>query len=104
KIVSKASDDFPDPDTPVTTTSAPRGRSTSIPFRLCSEAPRTDRTFTPALYGQRLPAATAATPRPRRPPCLSPLCYPPRLPASLLPKDLMNHRVNRSATTLLAVV
>ena len=46
QIVSKASDDLPEPDTPVTTVIAPRGRSTSMPLRLCSLAPRTDRMVT----------------------------------------------------------
>ena len=45
-MVSKASDDLPEPDTPVTTVIAPRGRSTSMPLRLCSLAPRTDSMFT----------------------------------------------------------
>ena len=39
-MVSKASDDFPDPDGPVNTISRPRGRSRSTPFRLCCRAPR----------------------------------------------------------------
>src|SRR6478609_1102734 len=39
--VPKASDDFPDPDTPVNTTIASRGTSTSTLRRLCSLAPRT---------------------------------------------------------------
>src|SRR4051812_7152796 len=38
--VSKAREDFPDPDRPVNTTSASRGRSRSTFFRLCSRAPR----------------------------------------------------------------
>src|SRR3546814_16290489 len=38
--VSKASDDFPDPDRPVTTTSLWRGKSTEIFLRLCVRAPR----------------------------------------------------------------
>src|SRR5579864_5923294 len=39
-MVSKASEDFPEPDRPVNTTSLSRGISTSIFFRLCSRAPR----------------------------------------------------------------
>src|SRR3546814_15839462 len=39
-MVSKASDDLPEPDSPVITTSLLRGRVTSIFFRLCSRAPR----------------------------------------------------------------
>src|SRR5690606_22033582 len=39
-MVSKARDDFPDPDGPVKTTSRLRGISRSIPFRLCWRAPR----------------------------------------------------------------
>lgn len=41
-IVSKASDDFPDPLTPVTTTSELRGISSDISFKLCCRAPRTE--------------------------------------------------------------
>src|SRR3954471_1482967 len=40
-MVPKASDDFPEPDTPVNTASTSRGTSTSTPLRLCSRAPRT---------------------------------------------------------------
>ncbi len=40
KIVSKASDDFPEPETPVITTNLFRGTTTSIFLRLCSRAPR----------------------------------------------------------------
>src|SRR5271156_2280031 len=39
-MVSKASDDFPEPDSPVITTRLSRGRSTSMFLRLCSRAPR----------------------------------------------------------------
>src|SRR5712691_679824 len=39
-MVSKASDDFPDPDSPVKTTSLSRGLVRSTSFRLCSRAPR----------------------------------------------------------------
>src|SRR5215475_6131145 len=39
-MVSKASEDFPEPDRPVNTTSLSRGISTSTFFRLCSRAPR----------------------------------------------------------------
>src|SRR2546423_6816983 len=39
-MVSKASDDFPDPDTPVMTTNLLRGTTTSMFLRLCSRAPR----------------------------------------------------------------
>src|SRR5436190_18265647 len=42
-MVSKASDDFPEPDSPVITTRAFRGSSTSMFLRLCSRAPRTMR-------------------------------------------------------------
>src|SRR5688572_26036541 len=40
KMVSKASDDLPDPDTPVMTTNLLRGTTTSMFLRLCSRAPR----------------------------------------------------------------
>src|SRR5471030_2374589 len=39
-MVSKASDDFPEPDNPVNTTSRSRGISRSTFLRLCSRAPR----------------------------------------------------------------
>src|ERR1700753_1915929 len=39
-MVSKASEDFPEPDRPVNTTSRSRGISRSIFLRLCSRAPR----------------------------------------------------------------
>src|SRR5215470_765347 len=39
-MVSKASDDLPEPESPVNTTSWSRGISTSISLRLCSRAPR----------------------------------------------------------------
>src|SRR5258705_13803516 len=41
-MVSKASEDLPDPDSPVITTRLSRGKSTSMFFRLCSRAPRTE--------------------------------------------------------------
>ena len=40
KIVSKARLDLPDPDSPVKTISASRGRSSETSLRLCSRAPR----------------------------------------------------------------
>src|SRR5271170_6714682 len=43
KIVSNARLDFPDPDSPVNTISASRGKSSETSFRLCSRAPRTTR-------------------------------------------------------------
>src|SRR3989337_2664357 len=39
-MVSKASEDLPEPDSPVITTSLSRGRSSEIFLRLCSRAPR----------------------------------------------------------------
>ena len=39
-MVSNASEDFPDPDTPLTTVSFPCGMSQEIFFRLCVRAPR----------------------------------------------------------------
>src|SRR5882724_2245904 len=51
-MVSKASDDFPEPDSPVKTTSRSRGISRSTFLRLCSRAPRIviARVADPALY------------------------------------------------------
>src|SRR5690606_13459615 len=42
-MVSKASEDLPDPDRPVKTMSESRGRSSETFLRLCSRAPRTMR-------------------------------------------------------------
>src|SRR5205085_11002261 len=42
-MVSNASDDFPEPLTPVTIISLPTGSVTSMFFRLCVRAPRTTR-------------------------------------------------------------
>src|SRR5215472_12565948 len=39
-MVSNASEDLPEPDSPVITTRLSRGRSTSMFLRLCSRAPR----------------------------------------------------------------
>src|SRR4029078_9103825 len=39
-MVSKASEDLPEPDSPVITTSFSRGRSSEMFLRLCSRAPR----------------------------------------------------------------
>ena len=39
-MVSKASEDLPEPERPVNTTSLSRGISTSMSLRLCSRAPR----------------------------------------------------------------
>src|ERR1700745_106095 len=41
-MVSKASEDLPEPERPVKTTSLSRGISTSMFFRLCSRAPNGD--------------------------------------------------------------
>ena len=40
-MVSKASEDLPEPESPVMTTRLSRGMSTSMFLRLCSRAPRT---------------------------------------------------------------
>src|SRR5436190_7908692 len=50
-MVSKASDDLPEPDSPVKTTSLSRGISRSMFLRLCSRAPRVvvARVFDPAV-------------------------------------------------------
>src|ERR671920_1909046 len=40
-MVSNARDDFPLPESPVTTTITSRGKETVMSFRLCSRAPRT---------------------------------------------------------------
>ena len=50
---SRARDDFPDPDTPVTTLSLPMGMRASTLRRLCSEAPVTWMKAAPAATGRR---------------------------------------------------
>src|SRR5579885_883283 len=55
-MVSKASEDLPEPDRPVNTTSLSRGMVTSIFLRLCSRAPRMEiaRASPPFLPGLSL--------------------------------------------------
>ncbi len=55
-MVSKASDDLPEPDSPVMTVRLSRGMSTSTFLRLCSRAPRT--LMLPAIWLLRTPAAS----------------------------------------------
>src|SRR5574337_151555 len=80
-MVSKASEDLPDPLSPVMTTSWSRGISRSMDLRLCSRAPRmTMRSFamemnhTPAEgRGKTTPRARlGAAPSGRRRPALAP--------------------------------
>src|SRR5512140_3565716 len=63
-MVSKASDDLPEPDNPVITTSLLRGISTSMFFRLCTRAPRTDsQLWAMGVLGMRAgPVGTPAKP------------------------------------------
>src|SRR5204862_7648451 len=53
-MVSKASEDLPEPDSPVMTTSASRGIATVMSLRLCSRAPETtsasDRAMTTSVF------------------------------------------------------
>src|SRR3712207_2117328 len=51
-MVSKARLDFPEPDSPVKTISASRGRSRWTSLRLCSRAPRTTRRSNVIPVGQ----------------------------------------------------
>ncbi len=65
KIVSNASDDLPEPESPVITTSLSRGMSTDRFLRLCSFAPRTrmhrDGSGNPAARATTLAAAACGT-------------------------------------------
>src|SRR5258705_2651713 len=65
-MVSNASEDLPEPDSPVITTSWSRGISRSTDLRLCSRAPRmTIRSLAMAVYyTARLLGAPAASTRP----------------------------------------
>src|SRR5690349_3630117 len=49
KMMSNASDDLPDPDTPVSTVSWRRGISSEMFLRLCSRAPRREMTPGPEV-------------------------------------------------------
>src|SRR5688572_1844933 len=53
-MVSKASEDLPEPDRPVITTRLSRGRSRSTFLRLCSRAPRTEMYLWSAMPLRRL--------------------------------------------------
>ena len=55
--------DLPEPDTPVTDTKQPSGISTSMPFKLCSRAPRTT---SHSPRGSRRMAGTAIERLPER--------------------------------------
>src|ERR1041384_2598374 len=57
-MVSKASDDFPEPERPVITVSESRGISTSTFLRLCSRAPRMEMFFS-MLFLTEFPACCA---------------------------------------------
>src|SRR5436190_8869011 len=59
-MVSKASEDLPEPDSPVNTTSRSRGISTSMFFRLCSRAPRMVMAREEAALGWRLARSTSS--------------------------------------------
>src|ERR671934_47015 len=59
-MVSKASEDFPEPDRPVNTTSLSRGISTSTFFRLCSRAPRMVMAREEDAFGWRLARSTSS--------------------------------------------
>src|SRR3970282_945336 len=64
-MVSKASEDFPDPEMPVSTTNLSRGISTVTFFRLCSRAPRTMMRSSGILFSApptRHPAGAAPPP------------------------------------------
>src|SRR6478736_8847254 len=56
-MVSKASEDLPEPDSPVNTIRASRGISRSTFFRLCSRAPRTWIVLWASPTGVALPAS-----------------------------------------------
>src|SRR3972149_6085641 len=75
-MVSKASEDLPDPDSPVITTSRSRGISRSMFLRLCSRAPRMTMRSLAMLPGPRdvetvaeaPPGGRAGAPAEPRPP------------------------------------
>src|SRR5271166_750351 len=60
-MVSKASDDLPDPDRPVNTTSLSRGIARSTFLRLCSRAPRTTMARPPNKASTEAPALAACS-------------------------------------------
>src|SRR5512134_2810614 len=83
-MVSKASEDFPDPDRPVMTQRRFRGMVTETFLRLCSRAPRTIR-FSSAIALEN----TRGRPQPSTPPSVPPV--PPASPASSASSALSAH-------------
>src|SRR3989454_3691775 len=67
-MVSKASEDLPEPESPVRTTSWSRGSSTSMFLRLCSRAPRTTIRSLAMDHHYGGPAGSLPTLRRPRPP------------------------------------
>src|SRR5215472_14379054 len=61
KVVSKARLDFPEPESPVNTIMASRGRSRETSLRLCSRAPRTTSRSATARPSRRLKGVTIVT-------------------------------------------
>src|SRR6267154_6758426 len=66
-MVSKASEDLPEPDSPVNTTSRSRGISRSTFLRLCSRAPRIEITRPPSRLRRGRLSNRSVMPRFRRP-------------------------------------
>src|SRR4051794_39339900 len=65
-MVSKASDDLPEPESPVMTTRASRGMETVMSLRLCSRAPETTMESWRGIHNQCMsPADERAPARPR---------------------------------------
>ena len=96
-MVSKASEDLPEPERPVKTTSRSRGMSRSMFLRLCSRAPRiaiTRRSRRPGPLSSLLPCSSALK--------LSVICetapLPPQrgMPGDRMPSDRTSGSIERS--------
>src|SRR5579862_8290581 len=92
-IVSKASEDLPEPDRPVNTTSRSRGRSRSTFLRLCSRAPRME-----SVRPSRASFAPPFLARPFwRPELLSELSNRSLIPHPLVPAKAGTQRLANSS-------
>src|SRR4051794_31115913 len=92
-MVSKARLDLPDPDRPVNTISASRGRSSEMLRRLCSRAPRTTRRFSCKGTDDRVDVLTDSS-EPRERGRVFPV---PARPSGLVERTRSRRRTRRRA-------
>ena len=104
--MSNASDDLPDPDTPVTTVIARRGISTSIALRLCSLAPRTESIVTAGILPRGPATAERVGARPGARGCraAAPVLFFGRTPHRPLKDPMYPRTILRSAALVVLVL